>query len=751
VSSQNELNFEGVERLPLRNFTEKAYLEYSMYVILDRALPHVGDGLKPVQRRIVYAMSELGLAATAKHKKSARTVGDVIGKFHPHGDSACYEAMVLMAQPFSYRYPIVDGQGNFGSPDDPKSFAAMRYTESKLTRYAEVLLAELGDGTVDWTANFDGTLEEPALLPARLPNVLLNGATGIAVGMATDIPPHNLREVAAACVHLLEDPKATLADLLKHVRGPDFPTGAEIISPREDLARIYETGNGTFRARACFEVEEGEIVVTELPYQVSGSKVLEQIAAQMRAKKLPMVEDLRDESDHEHPTRLVITPRSNRVDVEQVMAHLFATTDLERSYRVNLNVIARDGRPRVLGLKPLLEEWLAFRVETVTRRLTHRLEKVEARLHILDGLMVAYLNLDEVIRIVRYEDDPKAALIARFHLSEAQAEAILETKLRHLARLEEMKIRGEQEKLAAERDELTRTLGSKARLKKLVREEIVADAERYGDERRSRLVERAAAQAIAETEIMVSEPVTVVLSRSGWVRAAKGHEIDPRALSYKTGDEFHAAARGRSTQLAVFLDSTGRAYSLPAHTLPSARGQGEPLSGRLDPPDGATFPGVLIGEPGDRWVVASGAGYGFVVQLGELHSRNRAGKAILKVPAGSAVLAAAAIPAGENVLLAAVNSDGRLLTFPVADLPELPRGKGNKIFGIPSKKAASGEESLVAIAAVAPGQSLRVLSGERHMGLSYRELGEYRGERGQRGAVLPRGWRKVDGLEVDVG
>jgi len=560
VSSQNELNFEGVERLPLRNFTEKAYLEYSMYVILDRALPHVGDGLKPVQRRIVYAMSELGLAATAKHKKSARTVGDVIGKFHPHGDSACYEAMVLMAQPFSYRYPIVDGQGNFGSPDDPKSFAAMRYTESKLTRYAEVLLAELGDGTVDWTANFDGTLEEPALLPARLPNVLLNGATGIAVGMATDIPPHNLREVAAACVHLLEDPKATLADLLKHVRGPDFPTGAEIISPREDLARIYETGNGTFRARACFEVEEGEIVVTELPYQVSGSKVLEQIAAQMRAKKLPMVEDLRDESDHEHPTRLVITPRSNRVDVEQVMAHLFATTDLERSYRVNLNVIARDGRPRVLGLKPLLEEWLAFRVETVTRRLTHRLEKVEARLHILDGLMVAYLNLDEVIRIVRYEDDPKAALIARFHLSEAQAEAILETKLRHLARLEEMKIRGEQEKLAAERDELTRTLGSKARLKKLVREEIVADAERYGDERRSRLVERAAAQAIAETEIMVSEPVTVVLSRSGWVRAAKGHEIDPRALSYKTGDEFHAAARGRSTRSAA----TGGAKSVRA-------------------------------------------------------------------------------------------------------------------------------------------------------------------------------------------
>jgi topoisomerase IV subunit A len=749
VSGQDELNFEGIERLPLRTFTEKAYLEYSMYVILDRALPHVGDGLKPVQRRIVYAMSELGLAATAKHKKSARTVGDVIGKFHPHGDSACYEALVLMAQSFSYRYPIVDGQGNFGSPDDPKSFAAMRYTESKLTRYAEVLLSELGDGTVDWTPNFDGTLDEPALLPSRLPNVLLNGATGIAVGMATDIPPHNLREVAAACVRLLEEPKSTLAELLEHVRGPDLPTGAEIITPREELARIYETGNGTFRARARYETEDGEIVVTELPYQVSGSKVLEQVAAQMRAKKLPMIEDLRDESDHEHPTRLVITPRSNRVDVEQVMAHLFATTDLERSYRVNLNLIARDGRPRVMGLKPLLEEWLAFRVDTVTRRLTHRLEKVEARLHILDGLLVAYLNLDEVIRIVRYEDEPKAALIARFGLSEAQAEAILETKLRHLAKLEEMKIRGEQAKLAAERDELMKILASKARLKRLVRDEIIADAEKYGDDRRSRLVERAAAQAIAETEIMASEPVTVVLSRSGWVRAAKGHDIDPRALSYKTGDEYRAAARGRSTQLAVFLDSTGRAYSVPAHTLPSARGQGEPLSGRLDPPDGATFPGVLIGEPDDRWVLASGAGYGFVVRLGELHGRNRAGKAILKVPEGSSVLAPVPVPPGEDVLLAAVNTDGRLLVFPVADLPELPRGKGNKIFGIPSKKAASGEESLLAVAAVAPGQILRIACGDRRMGLSHRELGEYRGERGQRGAVLPRGWRKVEGLEVD--
>ena len=746
---QPKLDFEGVERQPLRNFTERAYLEYSMYVILDRALPHVGDGLKPVQRRIIYAMSELGLAATAKHKKSARTVGDVIGKFHPHGDSACYEAMVLMAQPFSYRYPIVDGQGNFGSPDDPKSFAAMRYTESKLTRYAEVLLSELGQGTVDWQPNFDGSLEEPALLPARLPNLLLNGATGIAVGMATDIPPHNLREVAAACVRLLDEPKATVAQLCEHIQGPDFPTGAEIITPRSELLALYESGNGTFRARARFEVEDGEIVVTELPYQVSGAKVLEQIATQMRAKKLPMIEDLRDESDHEHPTRLVITPRSNRVDTDQVMAHLFATTDLERTYRVNLNVIARDGRPRVMGLRLLLEEWLSFRVDTVTRRLQFRLEKVSARLHILDGLLVAYLNLDEVIRIVRTEDEPKAVLMARFQLSEAQAEAILETKLRHLARLEEMKIRGEQGELAKERDQLEKLLGSKGKLRKLVREEIIADAEKFGDARRTRLVERAAAQAIDETELVASEPVTVVLSKSGWVRQAKGHEIDPRSLSYKTGDEYSVCARGRSTQLAVFLDSTGRAYSLLAHTLPSARGQGEPLSGRLDPPDGATFAGVLIGEPEERCVLASSAGYGFIAKLADLHSRNRAGKAALNVPDGAAAIRPVPYSPADGVLLAALNSEGRLLVFPAADLPELPRGKGNKIFGISTRKSLVEPESLLAIATVGPGQTLRLLMGERHMGLTYRELGDYRGERGQRGAVLPRGWRKVEGLEVE--
>ena len=743
------LDFEGIEKQPLRTFTEKAYLDYSMYVILDRALPQLADGLKPVQRRIIFAMSELGLAAGSKPKKSARTVGDVIGKYHPHGDSACYEAMVLMAQDFSYRYPVVDGQGNWGSTDDPKSFAAMRYTESRLRPYAHVLLSELGQGTADWQPNFDGTLEEPKLLPARLPNVLLNGTQGIAVGMATDIPPHNLREVTAACVHLLDNPEATVSELCKHVHGPDFPTGAEIVTPKSELRAIYKTGNGTYRARAVYEIEDGEVVITALPYQVSGAKVLEQIAGQMRAKKLPMVEDLRDESDHEHPTRLVITPRSNRVDTEQVMAHLFATTDLERSYRVNLNVIARDGRPRVMGLRALLEEWLSFRVDTVMRRLQYRLEKVNARLHILDGLLIAYLNLDEVIRIVRTEDDPKAALIARFQLSEAQAEAILETKLRHLARLEEMKIRGEQGELAMERNGLEKLLGSKSKLKKLVRDEIQADALKFGDERRSKLVARAAAQAIDETELVASEPTTVVLSKSGWVRAAKGHDIDPRTLSYKTGDEYRTFAKGRSTQFAVFLDSTGRAYSLLAHTLPSARGQGEPLSGRLDPPDGATFPGVLIGDPAERWVLASSAGYGFVVKLEDLHSRNRAGKAVLNVPDGYAAIAPTFVPPGDEPLLAAVNSEGRLLTFPVADLPELPRGKGNKIFGISTKKSLVEPETLLAIAAVAPGQTLKVLCGDRTMGLSYKDLAEYRGERGQRGAVLPRGWRKAEGLEVD--
>jgi topoisomerase-4 subunit A len=751
MPTQPTLDFEGIERLPLRAFTEKAYLDYSMYVILDRALPHIGDGLKPVQRRIVYAMSELGLSAASKHKKSARTIGDVIGKFHPHGDSAAYEAMVLMAQSFSYRYPLVDGQGNFGSPDEPKSFAAMRYTESRLTRYASLLLSELGQGTVDWQPNFDGTLEEPVLLPARVPNVLLNGATGIAVGMATDIPPHNLREVVNACVLLLDEPESTLGDLCKKIKGPDFPTGGEIITPAAEIRQMYKSGNGSVRARAVYEIEDGEIVITQLPYQVSGSRVQEQVAAQIQAKKLPMVDTIRDESDHEHPTRIVIVPRSNRVDTEQLMAHLFATTDLERTYRVNLNIIGLDGKPKVMDLKGLLEEWLQFRSDTVTRRINWRLEKVRARLHILDGLLAVYLNLDEVIRIIRREDEPKPVLMKRFKLSDIQAEAILETKLRHLAKLEEMKIKGEQDELKAEEEELDKIVRSKARLKKLIREELLAAAEEFGDDRRSRIVERAAAQAIDESELVTSEPVTVVLSQRGWVRAAKGHDLDPVSLSYKTGDAFQAAARGRSTQLAVFLDSTGRAYSLVAHSLPSARGQGEPLSGRLDPPEGATFAGVLLGEPDDRWVIASDAGYGFVVKLGEMHSRNRAGKAVLKVPEGSGVLAPAQLPGAEEALLCVVSTEGKMLAFPVKDLPELPRGKGNKMFGLSSKKVASREEYLATMAIVAPEQSLIVHSKERKMTLKYVELKDYRGERAQRGAVLPRGWRTVERLEVTSG
>jgi topoisomerase IV subunit A len=656
---------------------------------------------------------------------------------------------VHMAQPFSFRYPLVDGQGNWGSTDDPKSFAAMRYTEARLHAYSQVLLTELGQGTVDWQPNFDGTLDEPRLLPARLPNVLLNGGSGIAVGMATDIPPHNLREVASACIHLLDDPEAGVRDLCKHVRGPDFPTGAEIVTPRADLRSMYETGNGSFRARAIYEVEEGEVVVTALPFQVSGSKILEQIAAQMRARKLPMVEDLRDESDHEHPVRLVITPRSNRVDVEQMMAHLFATTDLERSYRVNMNVIGLDGRPRVMGLKPMLLEWLQFRQATVRRRLEWRLGKVDARLHVLDGLLVAFLNLDEVIRIVRTEDEPKPVLMRRFDLSDVQAEAILETKLRHLARLEEMKIRGEQAELAAEKAELEKTLGSDARLRKLVRAELERDAEQFGDARRTKIVERAAAQAIDEAELVASEPVTVVLSTAGWVRSAKGHDIDPRQLSYKTGDAFQAAARGRSTQQAVFLDSTGRAYSLPALGLPGARGQGEPLSGRLDPPDGAAFAAVMLGEPSERWLLACDSGHGFVATLEALQARNRAGKAVFNLPEAAQVLPACPLPAEGSALVCAVSSDGRLLAFPVADVPEMDKGRGNLLFGIPGKKARAREELMTSVALVPDGGKLAVWCGDRRMTLSAKDLEAYRGERGQRGALLPRGWRKVERVEAE--
>ncbi len=745
-----ELNFEGIEKQTLRAFTEKAYLDYSMYVILDRALPHIGDGLKPVQRRIVYAMSELGLAAGAKHKKSARTVGDVIGKFHPHGDSACYEAMVHMAQDFAYRYPIVDGQGNWGSADDPKSFAAMRYTESRLTRYATLLLQELEQGTVDWAPNFDGSLEEPTLLPARVPNLLLNGGSGIAVGMATDIPPHNLREVVKACIALLEDPELTTRKLMAFIKGPDLPTGAEIVSPRSDLVQMYESGSGGYRARATYEMIDGDVIIEALPFQVSGSKVLEQIANQMRLKKLPMVEDLRDESDHENPTRLVIVPKSNRVDIQALMAHLFATTDLERTYRVNLNVIAMDGRPKVMGLKALLLEWLEFRMHTVTRRLSHRLAKLNARLHILDGLLIAYLNLDEVIRIVRAEDKPKPVLMKRFALSDEQAEAILETKLRHLARLEEMKIREEQKQLAEERDEIDKILKSKARLKKLVRDELITDAEEYGDERRTKLVEREAAQAISETELLSSEPTTVVLSRLGWVRAAKGHEIDVRSLSYKTSDEFQAAARGKNLQQAVFIDSTGRAYSLDAHSLPAARGYGEPLSGTVDPPDGATFAAVLIGEPADTWLIASDAGYGFKVKLSELYARNKKGKSVLKVPENAKVLPACPVT-DPKALAVFVNDDGEVLALPCEAIEEMSAGKGQNLFGIPGRKSADRDEYLVAMAVVASGEILTVYSGKSSpMILKFEELKQFTDKKGQRRQRFSRAYKQIDRLEVGI-
>ena len=739
----------NIERLPLATFTEKAYLDYSMYVVLDRALPNIADGLKPVQRRIIYAMSELGLSAAAKYKKSARTVGDVLGKFHPHGDSACYEAMVLMAQPFSYRYPLVDGQGNWGSPDDPKSFAAMRYTESRLTPYAQVLLSELEQGTVAWQPNFDGTLEEPKIMPARLPNVLLNGTTGIAVGMATDIPPHNAREVAAACIRLLDKPDSTTGELMKHIQGPDYPTEAEIVTSKAEIRAMYNTGLGSIRARAKWQREDGEIIITALPHQVSPAKVLMQIDQQRQQKKLPMVEDLRDESDHENPIRLVIVPRSGRIDPVEIMDHLFATTDLERSYRVNLNMIGLDGRPRVYNLKDLLSEWLKFRIETVRRRLQHRLDKVNARLHILDGLLVAYLNLDEVIRIIRREDEPKPVLMKRFKLSEIQAEAILETKLRHLAKLEEMKIRGEQNALAKERDELVKVLKSSQKLRALVREEILSDAEEFGDKRRSPLVEREAAKAIDVTQLLPTEPITVVLSEKGWVRAAKGHEVDARALDYKTGDKFLQAARGKTNQQVVFLDSTGRSYTLPAHKLPSARGHGEPLASSLNPPPGATWAGVLMGAPEDLYLVASDAGYGFVCKLGDLITDRRAGKAVLKVPKGAKALSPQRVVDLQNDWLAAVTNKGNMLVFMLAELPPMEKGKGERILSIPGARVVKREEFLAGVAVFQEGQRLLLRTGKGELLLrSGNDIDQYVSEPALRGAKLPRGHQEVKEIEV---
>jgi topoisomerase-4 subunit A len=743
--SETRLPSDGIEHLELGLFTEKAYLDYAMYVILDRALPHLGDGLKPVQRRIIYAMSELGLSAAAKHKKSARTVGDVLGKYHPHGDSACYEAMVLMAQPFSYRYPLVDGQGNWGSIDDPKSFAAMRYTEARLTPFARLLLTELDQGTSDWAPNFDGTLQEPVRLPARVPQILLNGAMGIAVGMATDIPPHNLNEVIAACVALLDEPDSDLATLCQYIHGPDYPGGAELITGREELQKIYRSGNGSLRLRARYERDNGEIIISELPYQVSSSRIMEQIAAQMQAKKLPMVDDLRDESDHENPVRLVISPRSNRVDAQRLMDHLFATTDLEKSYRVNLNLIGRDGRPQVMDLKTILKEWLAFRRETVQRRLRHRLDKVQRRLHILEGLLIVYLDLDEVIRIIRFEEQPREALIQRFGLSEVQADAILDTKLRHLAKLEEMKLRGEQDELQQEQAELQALLGSQARLTALIRGELLADAEHHGDPRRTRLVERRAAQALDETALTPSEPMTVVLSQQGWVRAAKGHEVDANALSYKSGDGLLTQVAGRSNQSAAFLDDTGRAYALPVHGLASARGYGEPLTGRFNPPSGARFITVLLDQPDSVWLLASDYGYGFLCRYEDLLGRNKAGKAVLTLPKGAVPLVPVRVSDPTHDRLVAVTNQGYLLCFPVADLPQLPKGKGNKIIGIPPK---AQDERLAALLCLAPSSSLVIHSGKRHLTLKPDDLEGYNGLRGRRGKLLPRGLQRVEKLAV---
>ena len=750
MSETLDLSLDGVEKRSMSEFTEMSYLNYSMYVILDRALPHIGDGLKPVQRRIIYAMSQLGLDADSKHKKSARTVGDVLGKYHPHGDSACYEAMVLMAQPFSYRYTLVDGQGNWGAPDDPKSFAAMRYTEARLSRYADSLLSEIDQGTVNWQDNFDGTMKEPTTLPARLPNLLLNGTTGIAVGMATDVPPHNLREVAGACVRMLDEPTVTIEQLMEHIRGPDYPTEAEIITPKSELLKMYATGKGSLRMRAIYTVEDGDIVITALPHQVSGAKVLEQIAALMQAKpsKLPQVEDLRDESDHENPCRIVIIPKSKRVNADELMNHLFATTELESSYRVNMNVIGLDGKPQVKDLRNMLGEWLHYRIDTVRRRLQFRLDKVDKRLHLLQGLLIAFLNMDKVIHIIRTEEFPKKALMEEFALTEAQADYILETRLRQLARLEEMKIREEQAALEAERTGLMELLGDESKLKSLVRSEIISDAEQYGDDRRSPLVTRAEAKALSENELLPSEAITVVLSDKGWIRHGKGHNVDGTTLSYKAGDSFKNSAIGRSNQSAVFCDSTGRTYSLPSHSLPSAKGQGEPLSGRLTTQPGATFEWVAMPEDSALYILFTDAGYGFLVKGEDLQSKNKSGKALINLSENSKVFAPLPVTDHENQMITAVSSEGRLLTFPIAELPQLSKGKGNRILSIPTDKAADRTELMSFLVVHSKDEAVMITAGKRSMTLKPADLESYLNMRGKRGSMLPKGFQKVDALEV---
>ncbi len=737
-----------IAKMPMESFTEQAYLDYSMYVILDRALPHVGDGLKPVQRRIIYAMSELNLHANAKFKKSARTVGDVIGKFHPHGETACYDAMALMAQSFSYRYPLVDGQGNWGTQDDPKSFAAMRYTEARLTAYANSLLEELEQGTVDWLANFDGTMKEPKLLPARLPNAILNGASGIAVGMATDIPPHNVREVVSACIRLLESPRSSIEDLCEHIQAPDFPSDAEIITSKEEILELYKTGNGSLRQRAVWKKENGNVVINALPYQVSGSKVLEQIANQINAKKLPMVADLRDESDHEDPTRLVIEPKSNRVDIESLMSHLFATTDLERSYRVNFNLIGLDGKPRVFDLKSFLKEWLEYRKQTVKRRLQFRLDRINERLHILDGLLIAYLNIDEVIKIIRTKDKPKEELIKRFKLTDTQAEAILNLRLRHLAKLEEIKIKTEQSQLTEEGERLKKILKSTARLKTLIRNELMQDAEDYGDARRSPLAQREMAKAMDESALIPSEAITVILSTNGWIRAAKGHEVDASTLNFRSGDEYLSAVKGKSNDLLLSLDSSGRAYTIAAHSLPSARGFGEPLTSSLNPPEGAIFTGLMMGPASNKYLMTSNAGYGFIGELKDFQTKNKKGKAVIRIAKGFTSLPPSELESDKENWIAAVTSEGHMLVFAAAELPGLAKGKGIKLINIPTARLKAGEEKVVAAVAFVEGDHLIVHSGKRYLNLKPAEIDHYLGDRAKRGLKLPKGFRQVWKLDV---
>lgn len=739
----------GLEQQSVAEFSERAYLDYSMYVILDRALPFVGDGLKPVQRRIIYAMSELGLKSTAKFKKSARTVGDVLGKFHPHGDSACYEAMVLMAQPFSYRYPFIDGQGNWGAPDDPKSFAAMRYTESKLSRYADLLLSEINQGTVSWTDNFDGSLQEPENLPAQVPNLLLNGTSGIAVGMATDVPPHNLTEVVSACIQLLDKPSTDLDEIMQIIPAPDYPTFAHIVSNEADLRQIYETGHGSVKMRATYQKEEGDIVIEALPFQTSGSKVITQIAAQMRAKKLPLVDDIRDESDHENPTRIVVVPRSNRVDADALMLHLFATTDLEKNYRVNMNVIGLDGKPQVKPLIPMLKEWLTYRTQVVTNRLNYRLDKILARLHILEGLLIAFLNIDEVIAIIRSEDKPKPVLMSRFKLSETQAEAILELKLRHLAKLEEIKIQGEQEELAAEKEKLELLLSSDTRLKTYIKKELKAIVEDFGDDRRCQIVSNvSSAQAFNEDDLTPAENVTIVLSDKGWVRSAKGHDIDPTTLNYKSGDSYLVSVKGRSNKSAIFIDSTGRSYALTANSLPSARGQGEPLTGRLSPSAEAEFIDVIMGEVDQKILLSSDAGYGFISTIGDLISKKKAGKHALSLPANAKVMPIVSVDDLESQFVAVVTNRGRLLVFPISELPILSKGKGNKLIQIPGKDIKERQEFVVGICVLLDTQNLKVYAGRRHLTIKFQDLTNYVGSRARRGNVLPKGYQNVASIEA---